>query len=127
MARKITELNMQVDLRGVLPSIQAPTLVIHRRDNTLVPIELGREAAALIPNARFLEVPGTDAYAWDDPDGPANDAIEEFLTGRRLARRSDRVLATVLFTDICGSTDRAAEVGDRAWHELLDQAQRARP
>jgi class 3 adenylate cyclase len=121
MARKITELNMQVDLRGVLPSIQAPTLVIHRRDNTLVPIELGREAADLIPNARFLEVPGTDAYAWDDPEGPAIDAIEEFLTGRRRSLETDRVLATVLFTDICGSTDRAAEVGDRAWHAVLDR------
>ncbi len=112
---------LQVDLRPVLPAIKAPTLVIHRRDNQLVPLELGRETAELIPNARFLEVPGTNAYGWDDPDGPANDAIEEFLTGRPLRRRSDRVLATVLFTDICGSTDKASEVGDRAWRAMLDQ------
>jgi class 3 adenylate cyclase len=121
MARKLIELNLHVDLRGVLPAIQAPTLVIHRTDNPLIPVELGREAADLIPNARFVEFPGTDAYGWHDPDGAANDAIEEFLTGRRLARPSERVLATVLFTDICASTDRAAEVGDRAWRDLLDQ------
>jgi class 3 adenylate cyclase len=121
MARKLIELNLHVDLRSVLPTIQAPTLVTHRTDSQLVPVEHGREVAKMIPNARFAEFPGTDAYGWHDPDGPANDAIEEFLTGRRLAGRSDRVLATVLFTDICGSTDKASEVGDRAWRALLDQ------
>lgn len=121
MARRIIAMEMEVDLRGVLPAIQAPTLVLHRRDNQLVPVELGREAASLIPGARFMEIPGTDAYGWDDPDGPGSDAIEEFLTGRRSAPASERVLATVLFTDICGSTDRAAEAGDRAWRGLLDQ------
>ena len=77
MARKLIELNLQVDLRGVLPAIQAPTLVVHRTDNQLVPVER-EEAADLIPDARFMEFPGTDAYGWHEPDGVMNDAIEEF-------------------------------------------------
>jgi class 3 adenylate cyclase len=120
-ARKILEMNIRVDLREVLPAIRVPTLVLHRSDARLITLEQGREAAALIPGARFVEVPGTDAYGWPDLDSPANDEIEEFLTGRRRPRESERVLATVLFTDIVGSTDRAAELGDHAWRELLDR------
>ena len=74
-----------------------------------------------------MEFPGTDAYGWHEPDGVMNDAIEEFLTGRRLAGRSDRVLATVLFTDICGSTDKASEVGDQGVARAAGPAQRAHP
>jgi len=110
---------MGADLSGVLPAIRVPTLVLQQRDNPLVPLEAGREAAALIPGARFVDVPGTDSYDWPGADDPATDLIEEFLTGRRAQRGPERVLATVLFTDIVGSTDRAAEVGDRAWRELL--------
>jgi class 3 adenylate cyclase len=120
-ARKIIQLNLETDLRGVLPAIRVPTLVLHRTGDQLIPVELGREAAALIPGARFVEIPGTDAYGWGSRDDPADDEIEEFLTGRRRPREPDRVLATVLFTDIVGSTDRAAEVGDRAWREILEQ------
>jgi class 3 adenylate cyclase len=120
-ARKIVQLNLETDLRGVLPAIRVPTLVLHRTGDQLIPVELGREAAALIPGARFVEIPGTDAYGWGSRDDPADDEIEEFLTGRRRPREPDRVLATVLFTDIVGSTDRAAEVGDRAWREILER------
>ena len=121
MARKLVNLNASVDLSGVLPAIRVPTLVLHRRDNPVIPLEAGREAAALIPGARFVEAPGSDLYDWPGADDPESDLIEEFLTGRRPQRSPERALATVLFTDIVGSTDRAARVGDRAWRELLDR------
>jgi class 3 adenylate cyclase len=121
MARMIIDLNLQTDLRAVLPTVRVPTLVLHLSDNPLVPVELGRETAALIPGARFLEFPGADLYQWPDADSPATDEIEEFLTGRRRPREPERVLATVLFTDIVGSTERAAQAGDHAWRELLDR------
>ena len=121
MARKLVDLNASSDLSGVLPAIRVPTLVLHRRDNGLLPLSSGRETASLIPGARFVEAPGTDLYDWPSADDPESDLIEEFLTGRPARREPERVLATVLFTDIVGSTDRAAEVGDRAWHELLDR------
>lgn len=121
MARKIFDLNMQIDLRGVLPTVRVPTLVLHRTGNPLVPVELGREVAALIPGARFLEFPGADLYGWPDADSLAFDEIEEFLTGRRRPRESERVLATVLFTDMVASTEHAARLGDNAWRELLDR------
>jgi class 3 adenylate cyclase len=95
--------------------------VLQQRDNPLVPLEAGREAAALIPGARFVEAAGTDAYDWPGGDDPETDLIEEFLTGRKPRRSPERVLATVLFTDIVASTDRAAEIGDRAWRELLER------
>jgi class 3 adenylate cyclase len=120
MARKLVDLNSGVDLSGVLPAIRVPTLVLHLRDNPLLPVQTGRETASLIPGARFVEAPGTDLYNWPGADHPESDLIEEFLTGRPPRREPARVLATVLFTDIVRSTDRAAEVGDRAWHDLLD-------
>jgi class 3 adenylate cyclase len=121
MARKLVDLNARADLSGVLPAIRVPTLVLHRRDNPLIPVEAGRETAALIPGARFVEAPGTDCYDWPGADDPETDLIEEFLTGRRPQRGPERVLATVLFTDIVASTERAAELGDRAWGALLEQ------
>jgi class 3 adenylate cyclase len=121
MARKLVDLNARSDLRAVLPAIRVPTLVLHRRDNPLVPIEAGRETAALIPGARFVEGVGTDLYNWPGADDLETDLIEEFLTGRRPQRGLERVLATVMFTDIVASTDRAAKIGDRAWRGLLDR------
>lgn len=97
----------------MLPAIQAPTLVFHLRDNPLVPLAAGRKVAALIPGARFVEAPGTDVYPWPGADDPEMDLVEEFLTGRRQPRASERVLATVMFTDIVASTDHAAQFGDR--------------
>jgi class 3 adenylate cyclase len=119
MARKVIDLYQGIDLRGVLPAIRVPTLVLARRDSPLAPVELVREAAELIPGARFAEIPGGDTFGWPDAEAEGGAEIEEFLTGRRRLREPERQLATVLFTDIVGSTDRAAELGDSAWRELL--------
>jgi class 3 adenylate cyclase len=121
MARRLLDLNAQADVTGVLPAIRVPTLVLIRRDNPLVPVAAARAAAALIPDARVVEADGTDLYNWPGADDPEMDLIEEFLTGRRPQRSSERVLATVLFTDIVGSTEHAAQVGDRAWRDVLDR------
>jgi class 3 adenylate cyclase len=123
MARKILELVLQSDIDAILPTIRVPTLVIHRSDDKLVPIELSRDLARRIPDARFVELPGTDNYPWTGDWArevqPLLDEVEEFLTGERRSRGADRVLSTVLFTDIVGSTERAATLGDERWRELL--------
>jgi class 3 adenylate cyclase/pimeloyl-ACP methyl ester carboxylesterase len=121
MARKLIDLNLRSDLSDVLRAIRVPTLVLQQRDSPLVPLEAGREAAALIPGARFVDAPGTDCYDWPGADDPETDLIEELFTGRKPQRTPERVLATVLFTDIVASTDRAAEIGDRAWRGLLER------
>jgi class 3 adenylate cyclase len=116
-----------VDARPLLPQVQAPTLVLHRRQFQLVPIEHGRYLAEHLPGARLVELPGADGpLVWETPE-LALDVIQEFLTGARGAPEPDRLLATVLFTDIVGSTQQAAHLGDRRWRELLelhDQAAR---
>jgi class 3 adenylate cyclase len=97
-------------------------LVIHRSDDVAVNVEGGRELAALIPGARYVELPGADHIPFiGDNSGEIVDAIEEFLTGSRTPVTLDRVLATVLFTDIVGSTEKAAALGDRLWRDLLDE------
>jgi class 3 adenylate cyclase len=121
IARRLVDMSMQVDLSGVLPAIRVPTLVLYRNGNLLIPREAARAVADAIPNARFVEGTGVDLYFWPGADDPEIDLIEEFLTGRRPQRAPDRGLATVLFTDIVGSTGRAAEIGDRAWRGLLDR------
>ncbi|HEX9738333.1 MAG TPA: adenylate/guanylate cyclase domain-containing protein [Candidatus Limnocylindria bacterium] len=110
-----------VDIRGLLPSIQAPTLVISRKDNRLISAEHGRYLAEMIPEARYVEVSGADHLPFIGDSDAILDEVEEFLTGFRHSPRPDRVLATVLFTDIVGSTERAVEIGDRAWRDLLDR------
>jgi class 3 adenylate cyclase/alpha-beta hydrolase superfamily lysophospholipase len=119
MARALMEMISETDLRAVLPTIRVPTLVTHVTGDRVVPVELGREVARLIDGARFIEYPGEDAYCWSNP--PGLDDIEEFLTGRRALHEPDRVLATVLFTDIVGSTGHAARLGDGRWRTLLDE------
>ena len=109
-----------IDLRDLLPMIRVPTLVISRRDATRIRPEAGRYLADHIPDARFVEVPGIDSFMWAGEQELIVDEIEEFLTGVRPQPLADRVLATVLFTDIVSSTERAAEVGDRRWRALLD-------
>jgi class 3 adenylate cyclase len=121
MARKVLELNAQVDLRELLPALRVPTLVLHQTDSPLVPADAGKDMAALIPGARLVEGPGTDAYLWPKVDDPETDLIEEFLTGRPPRREPSRMLATVMFTDIVDSTGRAATLGDRAWRGVLDR------
>jgi pimeloyl-ACP methyl ester carboxylesterase len=109
----------QVDVRPLLPLVQAPVLVLHRRDFPLLPIEHGRYLAEHFPNATFVELPGADGpLPWETPELTLGH-IEEFLTGVRQHVPTTRVLATVLFTDIVGSTERAARLGDRRWRELL--------
>jgi class 3 adenylate cyclase/alpha-beta hydrolase superfamily lysophospholipase len=119
MARRLMEMSMQTSLREVLPSIQAPTMVCHARGDLVVPVEYGREVAELIPNARFFEYDSDDAYGWTD--APFLSEVEEFMTGRRSAPRIDRVLATVLFTDIVESTRQLSAIGDARWRERLSE------
>jgi class 3 adenylate cyclase len=109
------------DARSILPAIHVPTAVIHRTDYAFVPIEHGRYLADHIDGARLVELPGTDAVPiWEDPDGFL-DAVRTFVNpDARTQARVDRVLATVLFTDIVGSTERAGALGDREWKALLD-------
>jgi class 3 adenylate cyclase len=116
----IMSMVLELDVRPVLPTISAPTLVIHRGGNEYVPPEHGRYLAKHIPSARYVELPGRDHhYFFGDADGLL-DEVQEFLTGVRLPEEPDRVLATVLFTDVVSSTGRAAAVGDRRWHDVLD-------
>jgi pimeloyl-ACP methyl ester carboxylesterase len=109
-----------IDLRDILPMIRVPTLVLHRRDDERIRPGLGRYIAEHVPNARFVEIPGVDAFMWAGEQELIVDEIQEFLTGVRPQAMPDRVLATVLFTDIVGSTERAADIGDRRWRSLLD-------
>jgi class 3 adenylate cyclase len=110
----------EIDARPLLPLVQAPTLVLHRRDFQLLPIEHGRYLAEHIPGARLVELPGADGpLMWETPE-LALDQLEAFLTGTRRLLEPGRVLATVLFTDVVSSTQRASRLGDRRWRELLN-------
>jgi pimeloyl-ACP methyl ester carboxylesterase/class 3 adenylate cyclase len=111
----------QTDVRHVLPSIHVPTLIVHRTENWWVDVQQGRYLAEHIPGAKLVEVPGVDYFPFLGDADAVLDPIEEFLTGSRHPVDKHRVLATVLFTDIVGSTERAAALGDRRWRELLDQ------
>jgi pimeloyl-ACP methyl ester carboxylesterase len=116
----LLRMNTQIDVRDVLPSIRMPTLVIHRTDDRDVKVEEGRWIAAQVPGAKYVELPGDAHTLWAGDTDALVDEIEEFLTGMRPAPRPDRVLATVLFTDVVGSTERLAEIGDARWRELID-------
>jgi pimeloyl-ACP methyl ester carboxylesterase len=120
--RAIALLNAQIDTRPILPSVQVPTLVLHRRADARVPIEAGRDLAARIPDARFIEYPGGDHAYWTGDTEVLLGDIEEFITGHRDSSSTEleRVLATVLFTDIVDSTRSAAAMGDQAWRRSLD-------
>jgi len=117
-ARDLVVMNSQADVRDVLPAVQAPTLVIHRVGDRDARVEEGRYIAAHVPRARFVELPGDTHVPFWEPDDVV-DEVEEFLTGVRPTRVGDRVLATILFTDLVGSTERLGTLGDRAWAELL--------
>ncbi|HLX14103.1 MAG TPA: adenylate/guanylate cyclase domain-containing protein [Bradyrhizobium sp.] len=120
--KAIAFLNAQIDIRPILPTVQVPTLVLHRRSDARVPIEFGRDLAARIPNARFIEYPGGDHAFWTGGTEALLGDIEEFVTGHRESSSTEfeRVLATVLFTDIVDSTRSAAAMGDQSWRRLLD-------
>jgi len=117
----LMRMNSEIDIRPILPSIQVPTFIIHRQGDVRVNVEAGRFMARQIPNAKYLELPGSDHTLWTGETERILDEVEEFLTGSRSAIESDRVLATVLFTDIVNSTKRAETIGDRAWHDVLDR------
>jgi class 3 adenylate cyclase len=108
----------QTDISDVLSSIRVPTLVIHCKDDALITIECGRFLAQNVPGARLIELPGKDHLFFIHEQ--MGDEIEEFLTGSVSVADADRVLATVLFTDIVGSTARAEQMGDQRWHDLLE-------
>jgi class 3 adenylate cyclase len=114
--------NYQIDVRHLLSSIQVPTLILQRLGDPLVPVAVGRSLAEHIPGARFVEIPGTDHLVLDkDTQDVIADAIEEFITGAHQRPQPDRVLATVMFVDVVGSTERASALGDARWRELLDR------
>ena len=119
--RALIRMNMKLDVRAVLPVIHVPTLVVHRTGDRVAPVEPIREDVRLIPDAKYVELPGEDHVPVDADADSILDEIEEFLTGSRPVHEPDRVLATVLFTDIVGSTERAAELGDSRWTGLLEQ------
>ena len=114
----VLEMAAETDVSDIVSSIKVPTLVIHCKDDTLIPIDCGRFLAQNIPDARFIQLPGQD-HLFFIYEG-IGDCIEEFLTGSVSVVESERVLATVLFTDIVGSTARAEQIGDRRWRDLLD-------
>jgi len=120
-AAALARMNAEIDVRHVLPSIRVPTLVLHRRDDRVVVVEEGRYIAERIPDAKYVELDGADHWPWLGDADAVVDEAQEFLTGTREPRTPDRVLATVLFTDIVGSTAKAVELGDRAWRELLER------
>jgi class 3 adenylate cyclase len=120
MARAVLESAARLDITDVATSLSLPTLVLHRRDDHAVPVEAGRYLASTVPGCEYVELEGVDHAYSTDPD-QILDEVERFLTGAAKTRRADRVLATVLFTDIVDSTRKAAELGDAAWRGLLQR------
>lgn len=117
--RILTEMNYEVDVRDILPSIHVPTLVVHREGDLVMHTEEARFIAGRIPDAKLVVLPGDDHLPWVGDHDAIVDEIEEFLTGVRRGPEPDRVLATVLFVDLVGSTPLAARLGDQAWRVLL--------
>jgi class 3 adenylate cyclase len=109
-----------IDARHVASAVNVPTLIVHAVGDHICNVENARFLARTIRGARYVELPGEDHVPWFDPDATLAE-IREFLTGRREPTIPDRMLATVLFTDLVGSTARATELGDRRWRELLEQ------
>jgi class 3 adenylate cyclase len=110
----------EMDVRALLPALRVPTLVIQHTDDPFIPPAMGKYVADHISGAKYVELPGRNMYHWVEPWRDSFQAIAEFLTGRQADVADDGVLATVLFTDIVDSTRRAAKMGDRDWHALLD-------
>ena len=117
----LLRMNTQIDITDVLPAIHVPTLVIHRTGDRDANVEEGRWLADRIPGARFKELPGDDHFPWVGDQDAIVSEIQEFLTGARPVSEETRVLATIMFTDIVGSTQVAHKVGDQAWKSLLDR------
>jgi len=120
MARAVADVTIRADVRDVLGHITAPTLILHRRDSIFVPPQHGRYLAERIPHSNYIALPGADTLYWVGSTDELLDEIEEFVTGVRGGTGGDRLLATILFTDFVGSTERAAALGDNRWRSLLD-------
>jgi class 3 adenylate cyclase len=120
-ALSIMRMNGEIDVRQVLPAIRVPTLILHRIGDRLTSVEQARYLARSIPGARLVELPGDDHVPWIGDADAIIAEVEAFLGSSTPAAEPDRLLATVLFTDIVGATERAAAVGDREWHQLLSQ------
>ncbi len=121
VAANLNRMIWGVDIRGVLPAIAVPTLVLHRAGNRFLGPEHGRSIAERISGATYVEVPGEDMIWWAGDADLLLDEISTFVTGTSQPSEPDRVLSTVMLTDIVGSTERAAELGDRRWKALLDR------
>jgi len=119
-AAAIQRQNFETDVRDVLPVIRVPTLVMHLRDNPNVVVEHGRYLAEHIPDAKYVEFEGSNPLWYYEGTEAAYDEVEEFLTGERHAPEPDRVLATVLFTDLVSSTERLVHLGDRRWRDVVE-------
>ena len=119
-AATLVRMNAEIDIRQLLPAIQVPTLILHSVNDRVIDMGAARYMAARIPGSKLVELHGTDHLPWGDDSDAILDEIEEFLTGVRRSAEHDRVLATVLFTDIVGATEKAASLGDRRWGDLLD-------
>ena len=120
-ARVLIKMLLETDVRGVLPTIRVPTLVTHRAGDRATRVGGGRYLAAQIPGAKYVELAGIDHFPWVGDADAVLDEVEEFLTGVRHGPEPDRVLATVMFTDIVGSTEHVAKLGDRRWRSVLDR------
>jgi class 3 adenylate cyclase len=113
-------MNSEIDIRHVLPVIRVPTLILHSIGERLIDVTASRYMANQIAGAKYTELPGIDHLPWGQDADTILDEIEDFLTGVRHGPEPDRVLATVLFTDIVGATEKAAALGDRRWRDLLE-------
>ena len=118
-AEAFMRMAFDIDIRDILPAVRVPTLILHTEADRVCHVENARYQSRVIPNARYVEMPGADHVPWFEPDRTIEE-IREFMTGRRVPATPDRVLMTVLFTDIVGSTDRAIEMGDHRWRDLLE-------
>jgi pimeloyl-ACP methyl ester carboxylesterase len=123
-ARAVLEMTRDIDVRGILPAIRVPTLVLHRSDDRRIDVGGSRYIAQAIPTAKYVELPGQDHLFWVGDSEAIIDEIEEFLTGARHTVEPTRVLATVMFTDMVESTSRAAELGDARWSALISDHDR---
>ncbi|HYZ69893.1 MAG TPA: adenylate/guanylate cyclase domain-containing protein, partial [Mycobacterium sp.] len=120
MARSLTAVVAAADVRDALARVTAPTLILHRKDAIFIPVGHARYLAERIAGSRYVELPGADSLYWVGDSAPMLDEIEEFITGMRGGSDAERVLTTIVFTDIVGSTEHAAALGDDRWHAVLD-------
>jgi class 3 adenylate cyclase len=118
-AASIMKMNREIDVRHILPATRVPTLILHRTLERVIDVEHARYMARHIPGSKLVELRGEDHMAWFGDQDSILDEVEQFLTGSRHAHESERVLATLLFADIAGSTARAATLGDKSWRDLL--------